>query len=390
MTSAALGGGRLLGAGLLACLVLAAEARGQETAEPAEQTLHAYVGELAVETVASGLEFPWSLVFLPDGGMLVSEKLAARLRRVSPDGRLSPPIEGLPPIVGEGNGGLLGLALDPDFGANGRIYFAFSEPGEEGTAGLSVARAVLGGDRLEDLEIIFRQAPKIDDERDFGGRLVFAPDGNLFVLPGDRFARHLVQEMDNTIGKVVRIEPDGGIPPDNPFVGEAGVDPAIWSFGHRNIGGGIIHPETGKLWVEEFGPRGGDELNVAEPGRNYGWPLVAWGRHYSGEPIPAPPTRPDLEPSIFHWTPVISPSGMAYYTGSEIPDWQGNIIVGGLSSMSFTRLTLRGERVISEERIAFGTRVRDVVQGPDGMLYLLTDDPEGRIVRLRLKARAGE
>lgn len=346
--------------------------------------LDAAAGKLRVETIATGLHLPWSLVFLPNGEMLVSEKHPARLRRISKTGEISVPLDGLPEIYAKGNGGLLGLALSPSFEENQRLYFAFSEPGEGKKAGLAVARARLHQKRISNVEVIFRQTPKVEDIRNFGGRLTFAPDGNLFVMTGDRFAQDLVQDLGNTVGALVRIKPDGNVPPDNPFVGQDGIEPAIWSWGHRNIEGGAIHPETGKLWIHEFGPWGGDELIVPEAGHNYGWPLVSWGRHYSGQDIPNPPTRPDLAESIYHWTPVISPSGMTFYKGSEIPDWKGNILIGGLSSTDLIRLTLRNERVIGQERINFGVRIRDVVQGPDGAVYLLTDQQEGKVLRVML------
>ena len=356
---------------------------------PPKPAIGAAAGTLRVETVASGLGYPWSLVFLPDGSMLVSEKHPGRLRRVSLDGTISEPIRGLPPIHAKDNGGLLGLALDPGFARNGRVYFAYSEPGDGRTARLSVARATLGETELTDVEIIFRQRPDVADAVNFGGRLVFAPDGTLFVLTGDRFALDLVQDRSNTIGTVVRIEPDGSVPSDNPFAGQPGAAPEIWSLGHRNIGGGAIHPRTGQLWIGELGPWGGDELNIAEPGRNYGWPLVSWGRHYEGGAIPDPTTRPHLARSIFNWNPVISPSGMAFYDGEAIPAWQGSLLMGGLSSAALIRLTLEDDRVIGEERLETGFRVRDVVQGPDGAVYLLSDEPEGEIYRVTLVEPAG-
>jgi len=349
---------------------------------PAE--LDSVAGPVAVEVFARGLSSPWSAVVLPEGDLLVSEKHPGRLRRVHRDGTIGPALAGLPAIAAEGNGGLLGLALDHDVARNGIVFLAYAEPGDGDEAGLTVARARLGATRLDGLEVIFRQRPKVADIRNFGGRLAVAPDGTVFIGTGDRFAQDLVQRLDNTIGVVARVAADGGIPPDNPFVDRAGVDPAIWSAGHRNIGGMAFHPETGRLWVHEFGPFGGDELAVAEAGRNYGWPLVSWGRHYTGEAIPRPPTRPDLAPSLFHWNPVISPSGLAFYDGEAIAPWRGNLLVGGLSGRVLVRLTLRGERVVAEERFPLGVRIRDVVVDPAGAVLLLTDEPEGRILRLTL------
>ncbi|WP_119461418.1 PQQ-dependent sugar dehydrogenase [Rhodospirillaceae bacterium SYSU D60014] len=347
------------------------------------RTVETATGPIRAEPVATGLKRPWSLVFLPDGSMLVAEE-SGQLLRVPQSGNISKPLSGLPEVYTTGNGGLLDVRLDPDFASNRRIYFAFAEPAGDGSgkAGTSVARAVLHKDHISDLEIIFRQTPKVADERNFGGRLAFAPDGTLFVMLGDRFALDLVQDLSNTIGALVRINADGSVPQDNPFVGRQGVRPEIWSYGHRNIEGGAFHPQTQDLWIHEFGPLGGDELNIPRPGLNYGWPLVSWGRHYSGEDIPDPPTRPELAQSIYHWNPVISPSGMTFYTGALIPEWQGNILIGGLSSNALIRLTLRGDRVIAEERIEMGARIRDIVQGPDGALYLLTDQPKGEILRL--------
>ncbi|MEO1090641.1 MAG: PQQ-dependent sugar dehydrogenase [Pseudomonadota bacterium] len=340
------------------------------------------VGVLDVEVLASGLSFPWSLVVLPDDDFLVTEKAPGRLRRVARDGVLGPPLTGLPSIYVAENGGLLGLALDPDYADNRRVYFAFSEPGDGEKAGLSVGRGTLGPRRLANVETIFRQQPKVADARNFGGRLTFAPDGTLFVLTGDRFAHDLVQPRDNTIGVVARIHTDGTIPANNPFVGQQGIDPAIWSSGHRNLGGGAFHPETGRLWVVEFGPWGGDELNIAEPARNFGWPLVSWGQDYSGKLIPDPPTQPHLTPSIFHWHPVFGPSGLVFYDGELIPRWSGDLLVGGLTAQRLTRLTLRGERVIAQEDMLLNERIRDVVIDRDGAVLLLTDGPDGKILRL--------
>lgn len=373
LIAAATGSAALAGAGL----------RRADAAEPTvPPALDTAFGRLAIEILARGLALPYSVVELPDGDLLVSEKHEGRLRRVRGDGTLSPPLDGLPPVYGEGNGGLLGLALDRDFARSRVLYVAYAEPGAGEAAGLAVARARLTTNRLAGLEVIFRQRPKVADLRNFGGRLAVAADGTIFIGTGDRFAHDLVQPADNTIGVVARVAPDGSIPSDNPFVGRSDVDPAIWSLGHRNIGGMALHPETGRLWVHEFGPFGGDELMIAEPGRNYGWPLVSWGRHYSGEAIPPPPTRPDLAPSIFHWNPVISPSGMAFYDGDAIPPWRGSLLIGGLSGRLLVRLTLRGERVVAEERFPLGVRIRDVAVDRTGAVLLLTDEGEGRILRI--------
>jgi glucose/arabinose dehydrogenase len=336
---------------------------------------------LKVETVATKLQNPWGLAFLPGGRMLVTEK-PGKLRIVTKDGTKSEPLKGVPEVAAGGQGGLLDVALDPKFAENGLVYLSFSEPGEGG-AGTSVARGKLGADGLENVEVIFRQKFKVSGGNHFGSRLAFSADGKLFVTTGDRFKFEPAQDLSTHVGKVIRINPDGSVPEDNPFVGQDGKLPEIWSYGHRNAQGAAIQPETGKLFEHEFGPLGGDELNVIEPGKNYGWPLVSWGKHYDGKGIPDPPTRPEFTDAIRHWTPVISPSGMTFYTADAIPGWKGNLLIGGLSSQALVRLTLDGEKVTGEERIPLGGRIRNVVQGPDGAVYVL-DDSRGSIVRLSL------
>jgi glucose/arabinose dehydrogenase len=337
-------------------------------------------GAIKVQKVAKGLENPWGLAFLPDGRMLVTER-PGRLRLVTKDGTISEPLTGVPEVFAKGQGGLLDVALDPNFASNGLVYLSYSEPGEGG-AGTAVARGKLGEASLDDVEVIFRQKPKVDGGNHFGSRLVFAPDGKLFVTLGERFTFEPAQDLSTDLGKIVRINPDGSVPDDNPFVGQEGALPEIWSYGHRNVQGAAIHPETGILWENEFGPLGGDELNVPEAGKNYGWPVVSWGKHYDGRDIPEPPTHPEFTDAIYHWNPVISPSGMTFYTADTIPAWKGNLLIGGLSSEGIVRLTLDGEKVIDEERIPLGDRIRDVVQGPDGAVYALTDNDNGKILRL--------
>ena len=336
-------------------------------------------GRIAVETVASGLNNPWSLAFLPDGRMLVSER-AGRLRIVTRQGALSAPLAGVPDVYSSGQGGLLDIALAPDFASSRLVYFSFGEPGEGG-ASTAVGRARLGEDRLQDMTVIFRSLPKSGGGAHFGSRLAFARDGKLFVTTGDRFQFDPAQDLSTHTGKVLRINADGSVPSDNPLVGRPNARPEIWSWGHRNVEGAAIHPETGRLWTHEMGPAGGDELNVTESGRNYGWPLVSWGRHYDGRDIPDPPTRPDFGQSIRHWVPVIAPSGMAFYTGDAIPAWKGNLLIGGMVARSIVRLTLNGEQVASEERVPMGGRIRDVRQGPDGAVYAI-DESNGTILRL--------
>ena len=341
------------------------------------------VGTIKVETVATGLSHPWGLAFLPDGRMLVTER-SGTLRLVSKDGKLSPPLSGVPKVVVAGQGGLLDVAIDPDFKSNSLVYLTYSEPGEGG-AGTAVARGKLGESGLDGVEVIFRQEPKVGGGNHFGSRLVFAPDGKLFVTLGERFTFTPAQDLTNDLGKIVRINPDGSVPKDNPFVGRTDARPEIWSYGHRNPQGAAIHPETGKLWETEFGPRGGDELNIPQAGANYGWPVVSWGSHYTGEDIPDPPTHPEFADAIYHWNPVISPSGITFYTADAIPAWKGNLLIAALSGQAIVRLTLDGEKVVDEERIPMGTRIRDVVQGPDGAVYALTDEGNGEILRLTLE-----
>jgi glucose/arabinose dehydrogenase len=344
------------------------------------RTVETPSGRVQVETVADGLVHPWALAFLPDGRMLVTER-PGRLRIVSKDGKLSEPLGGLPRMFTEGQGGLLDVALSPDFASDRLVYFSFSEPGEGGSAGTAVGRGRLTEDRLENVEVIFRQEPKVEGPNHFGSRLAFSPDGKLFVTMGERFKFQPAQDVSNHLGTVARINRDGSVPQDNPFVGQD-ARPEIWSFGHRNVEGAAVHPETGALWIHEMGPRGGDELNIPEAGRNYGWPVVSWGRHYDGRDIPDPPTRPEFARSVKHWTPVISPSGMTFYTGDLFPEWKGSVLIGGLTAKGVVRVTLDARQATGEERVDLGQRIRDVRQGPDGAVYVLTDEDSGEILRL--------
>ncbi len=343
-----------------------------------------------VVTVASGLERPWAVAFLPDRRMLVTER-PGRLRILEADGRLSPPLAGVPDVFARGQGGLLDVALDPRFSENRLVYLSYAEPGSDG-AGTAVARGRLGADRLEAVEVIFRQKPKVSGPNHWGSRLVFARDGTLFVTLGDRFNyRDRAQDLSVHIGKLVRINPDGSVPKDNPFVGRAGALPEIWSYGHRNSQGAALHPVTGVLWEHEHGARGGDEINVPEPGKNYGWPVITYGVDYSGEKIGEGTRKAGMEQPIHYWDPSIAPSGMAFYTGDAFPVWKGNLFVGALAGRMLVRLELDGTRVVREERLLtdLGERIRDVRQGPDGFLYLLTDGPNGRLLRVTPAAGAG-
>jgi len=342
-------------------------------------------GSVKVTEFATGLDTPWSIAFLPDGRMLVTER-PGRMRVVGTDGSLSAPIAGVPAVHARGQGGLLDVVPSPSFAQDGLIVFSYAEPTQRG-ARTAVARARLDLERLELREVqrIFAQNEDPSGNQHFGSRLVFAADGTLFVTLGDRGgARERAQALDSHIGKVVRIALDGSVPPDNPFVGRAGVLPEIWSYGHRNIQGAALHPQTGELWTHEHGPQGGDEINRALPGLNYGWPEVTYGREYvTGRKIGQGSSRDDVEPPLLQWTPSIAPSGMSFYTGERFPQWKGNVLVGALRYQLVARLVLDGNEVRHEERLLaeLGRRIRDVRQGPDGYVWVV-DESEGRILRL--------
>jgi glucose/arabinose dehydrogenase len=367
---------------LVPTLVLASPAGSQE-----QQRFPTEKAEVVVETVARDLQNPWGLTFLPDGRMLVTER-PGRLRIVSSGGQLSRPIAGLPPVAARGQGGLLDVALDPGFAENRRIYLSFAEDRGEGRAGTSVVRAQLApdGTSLQAAEIIFRQQPSYSGRNHFGSRLVFDRQGYLFVTLGERFdLRAEAQNLGNHLGKIVRITTDGRPAPNNPFLSREGARPEIWSLGHRNIQAAALHPTSGELWTVEHGARGGDELNIPQAGRNYGWPVISYGVDYSGAKIGEGTAKPGLEQPVFYWDPSIAPSGMAFYTGDKFPQWRGSVLVGALAGKHVARLETSGNRITHQEQILQGLkeRIRDVRQGPDGFLYLLTDSSEGRILRVR-------
>jgi glucose/arabinose dehydrogenase len=345
-----------------------------------------------VVEVAGGLERPWGLAFLPDGRLLVTER-PGRLRIVAAGGGLSAPLAGVPAVYARGQGGLLDVALSPTFARDRLVYLSFSEPGPGG-AGTAVARGRLGERGLEGTQVIWRQQPKVDGPNHWGSRLVFRPDGTLFVTLGERFAyRDRAQDLSTTLGKIVRINPDGSTPRDNPFAGSssgghAGALPEIWSYGHRNVQAATLDAE-GRLWTVEHGAMGGDELNRPEAGKNYGWPVITYGVDYSGEKIGIGTAKPGMEQPVYYWDPVIAPSGAVFYTGSAFPEWRGDLLVGSLRPGGLVRLRLHNGRVVLEERYLhdLGERIRDVRQGPDGGLYLLTDETRGRIIRLEPAGR---
>lgn len=344
-------------------------------------TVNTEHGAVKIENITGGLNHPWGLAFLPDGRMLVTE-LPGDLHIVSEDGTVSPALKGTPQVVNQRQGGLMDVNIDPNFTENQLVYLSFKEDGSGETAGTALGRGRLVDDRIEDFEVIFRQEPKVEGDKHFGNRIVFSPDGSLFLTLGERFQFEPAQDLSNHLGAIVRLNRDGSVPDDNPFVGEADAEDAIWSYGHRNIEAAAIHPETGELWIAEMGPLGGDELNPIERGANYGWPVVSWGMHYSGEPIADPPTHPEFADAVKQWTPVISPSGMVFYTGGMFPAWQGDALIGGLSAGDLVRVNFEDGEVVGEERIPLNVRVREVEQGPDGAVYVLTDQDDGNVWRI--------
>jgi glucose/arabinose dehydrogenase len=372
---------RLLIITLFAAFATAAPAVAQKDSDVASEK-----AKFRIETLASGLEHPWAVAFLPDGRALITER-PGRIRLLSKDGKLSEPVAGVPDVAAVGQGGLLDIAVSPNFAKDSRIYFSYAEPrGVVNGTAVAHARLVAAGEKakLEEVTVIFRMEPGRGGGFHFGSRLAFAPDGNLFVTLGERNAMQPAQDLSGHLGKVVRIGPNGEVPKDNPFVGKEGVRPEIWSYGHRNPQGAAIHPETGRLWIHEHGARGGDEINIPEAGKNYGWPVISYGRHYSGATIGEGSRKPGMEQPIHYWDPSIAPSGMTFYTGDAFAAWKANLFVGALALRHLQRLELDGEKVVRTERLleSLRERIRDVRQAPDGTLWLLTDSRNGRLLRL--------
>ena len=356
------------------------------TAPAAAQTFRSEAGELRVETVARDLANPWGLAFLPDGRMLVTEK-PGRMRVVARDGKVSPALAGVPQVFARSQGGLHDVILDREYAQNQTIYFCYAESAEGGGRTTMARARLVEGERprLDDVRPIFRQQGPLSSGNHFGCRIVQMPDGNLFLTTGDHFRyRDEAQNLGNHLGKLIRIRPDGSVPPDNPFVNRQGALPEIWSYGHRNMQGAALNPASGKVWTHEHGPRGGDEVNVPEKGKNYGWPVIGYGVDYSGVKIHEATHKPGMEQPVKYWVPSIAPSGMAFYAGDLFPAWRGNLFVGALTGQILVRLELDGEKVKREERLLEGLRerIRDVRAGPDGALYLLTDASAGRILRV--------
>jgi glucose/arabinose dehydrogenase len=357
------------------------------------QTYPSSAGELQVETIAKGLSHPWGLQFLPDGRMLVTER-SGSIRIVGKDGKLSPPLAGTPKVLARGQGGMLDIALDRDFADNATIYFCYAEPHDGGgRTALARARLDSGAARLTDVKTIFHQQGPVSSGNHYGCRIAQepnnAPGRNLFLAMGEHFTtRDQAQNLGNHLGKIVRIAPDGSVPKDNPFVDRQdtnpGALPEIWSYGHRNPQGLAFNPSNGQLWEQEHGPRGGDEINIVRKGANYGWPVIGYGIDYDGSKIHDSTRKPGMEQPIKYWVPSIAPSGMAFYTAGLMPKWKGSLFVGALAAKMLVRLSLDGDKVTGEERLLqnLGERIRDVRQGPDGALYLLTDSENGRILRV--------
>jgi glucose/arabinose dehydrogenase len=365
---------------LTTTLVIATGTRGENP------SFGSSAGPLEVETVASGLVHPWALAFLPDNRMLVTER-PGRMRIVTRDGKLSPPLAGVPDVWASGQGGLLDVITDRSFADNRTIYFCYAER-VAGGGRTALARATLAdgaSPHLVDVKVIFRQDGPLSSGNHYGCRIVQGSDGNLFVTLGEHFSpRNEAQNLGNHLGKLIRITPDGAAPSDNPFVGRSDARPEIWSYGHRNEQGLAINPATGDLWEIEHGPRGGDEVNIIGKGKNYGWPVIGYGIDYSGAKIHDSTAKDGMEQPVKYWVPSIAPSGTTFYTGASFPSWKGSLFTGALAGQMLVRLTLNGNKVTGEERLLqnLNERFRDVRQGPDGALWLLTDTQAGRILRV--------
>ncbi|WP_049631074.1 PQQ-dependent sugar dehydrogenase [Cellvibrio sp. pealriver] len=351
-------------------------------AKPVEVKTEA--GTIQVNVIAEGLENVWGMAFLPDGSILVNER-AGRMRVVTADGKIGKPLTGLPEIVAQGQGGLLDVVTAPDFATSKKIYFSYSEPGKGGNS-TAVSSATLNGNALENVTRVFSQQPKVNSNNHFGSRLVWAPDGTLFITLGDRYSeKDKAQTLDNHQGKVVRINADGSVPKDNPFVKTPGALPEIWSFGHRNMQGAAINPITKELWTGEHGPQGGDELNIDRAAKNYGWPVITYGENYGGGKIGEGTHKDGMEQPTYKWVPSIATAGFIFYTGDKFPQWKNNILLASLREQTLVRLVLDGDKIVKEERMLqkeIGQRLRSIVQGPDGLIYLATDEGKGKILQV--------
>jgi glucose/arabinose dehydrogenase len=353
-------------------------------AQDKQQLIHSEKHSFRIVPLLAGLENPWSIAFLPDGSMLITER-AGRLRLVTQDFKLDPkPIDGLPEVIANGQGGLFDVVLHPQHAQNGWIYWAYNAPGTGGW-GTALARGKLQGQRMTEVQVLFSMQPKTRSAHHFGGRIVFDAAGMVYLTLGDRGDKDRAQKLNDHAGSVIRLHDDGRVPNDNPFVQRAGALPEKWTLGHRNMQGAAINPQTGELWTHEHGPQGGDEVNVIRPGLNYGWPVVTYGVNYGlGTKIGEGQSKPGMVQPLQVWVPSIAPSGMAFVSGSQFSQWRGSMLVGALRGQMLVRLTLEGDKVLSEERLFQGRpgRIRDVRMGPDGLVYLLTDDPQGALLRL--------
>ena len=362
------------------CILVCLHSWAQDKSALMQSEKHAF----RISSLVEGLENPWSVAFLPDGRMLITER-AGRLRLVSADFKLDPkPIEGLPEVVSHGQGGLFDVVLHPQYAQNAWIYWAYNAPGPGGW-GTALARGKLQGQRMTDVQVLFSMQPKTRSGFHFGGRIVFDHAGFVYLTLGDRGDKDRAQKMDDHAGSVIRLHDDGRVPDNNPFVKRAGAFAEKWTLGHRNMQGAALHPQTGELWTHEHGPQGGDELNVMRAGLNYGWPVITYGVNYGlGTKIGEGQEKPGMVQALKVWVPSIAPSGMAFVSGSQFPQWQGSLLIGALRGQMLVRLTLDGEKVLSEERLFQGRpgRIRDVRMGPDGLVYLLTDDAQGALLRL--------
>ena len=369
---------------LIFAFIIAAASAPAQAAGPDSSMVSGSAGSKLLATPMAEFDQPWAMTFLPDSSLLVSEK-PGRLLLLSSDQQTRTVVEGVPVVAYGGQGGLGDVILHPDFASNQLIYLSYAEPGPAGKRGAAVVRARLvrssAGAKLEGLELIWRQEPKVNGSGHYSHRLAFGPDTHLFITSGDRQKQEPAQDFSQNLGKVIRLAADGSLPDDNPFQDRGAMARTFWTIGHRNLLG-IAFDERGRLWTNEMGPRHGDELNLLVPGDNYGWPEVSWGDQYSGIPIPDHDTRPEFNPPEAYWVPSIAPSGLIFYRGSMFPDWQGNALIGGLVSKALIRVAIEEDTAREVERFAMGERIREVEEGADGAIWLLEDGPEGRLLRL--------
>lgn len=345
-------------------------------------TVRSMAGDVKIHKIAEGLDHPWGLAFLPDNRLLVTER-AGTLRILETDSTLTQPLEGTPEVFNKEQGGMLDVALHPNFEQNKYVYLTFAEMGSDSTATTALGRGTFENDRINNFEVIFRMEPYMDGAKHFGGRIVFTEDNEIFLTLAERFKFDPAQDLSNHLGTVVRLKDDGTRSNANAQFDEGNARKEIWSYGHRNIESAAIHPQSGDLWIAEMGPMGGDELQVAKAGKNYGWPVVSWGDNYDGSEIPKPDTRQEFEDAVLTWTPTISPSGMIFYTGELFPEWTNSMFIGGLTSSGLVRVEVNNEQAKEVERIPLSKRIRDVEQHPDGSIWVITDEDNGMILQLK-------